>query len=272
MAVIDVLTYNGERDTLKLHLSVTDPFVSKFIICEAKSTFTMQPKPLYFFRDQKFFKKFWHKINYYVIPDQFTEEEWAQAKESPNTQGAEHWKWEFLQKESLKKALKQAKVQDDDLCFIGDVDEIWDADPSGDEIETPAKLKLKVYANYLNTRSSEEFWGTYVARYKDFKDKCLNHERSRTDIRTRGYHGWHFTNCMSVDEIRRKLDNSYTSESYNTDEVQQNLAQRIENKQDYLGRNFTFHEDQQEWPDYLKKNKSIYKHLLYGNIATERIG
>lgn len=261
MAVISVFTFNGETDILKLHLAITSPFVDKYIIVEANQTFTGHPKPLYFFRDQRWFKQYWNKIDYFIVNNWEDEELWSLARNSPNTKGAHHWQREFYIKENILKALKASGVQDSDTVFVGDVDEIFDADPEGEEIKYPAKLKLKVYAYYLNNRSSEEFWGTYVAKYKDFKGKVLNHERSRTDIRTEKEYGWHFTSMGGVKEVQRKLNDSYTPETYNTAEVQLLLPERIEKGIDYLGRPFTFKKNEDEWPDYLLKNRQKFSHL-----------
>lgn len=257
----DIFTYNGELAALKLHLSITNPFVDKYIIVEANQTFSGQPKPLYFFQQQRFVKPFWPKIQYYVMNDWNNEAIWDIAKNSPNTQGAAHWKREFYIKENIQTALKEESVADDDICFIGDVDEIWEGSQDASDIELPAKLKLKVYSYYLDNRSDEQFWGTYVAKYRDFKDKVLNHERTRTDIRTKEEHGWHFTNMGGLKEMQRKLNDSYTAETYNTAIVQGKLPYNHKNRIDFLGRNFTFKTDESEWPQYLKDNKSIYKHL-----------
>lgn len=270
MQVFDVFFYNGERDILKLHLAITNPFVDKYIICEAKTTFTGNPKKLFFFEEMRFFKPYWSKINYYVVNEDYSSEEWALARSSPNTQGAYHWKNEFLQKESIQKALTSYGVQNEDICFIGDVDEIWDADPEGLEIEMPSKLKLKVYAYYLNNRSDEQFWGTYVSKYKDFRGKVLNHERSRTDIRSSEEHGWHFTSMGGLKEVQRKLNASYTPETYNTAEVQLALPERHAKGTDYLGRPFNFKIDESEWPVFLKQNRPKFQHLLkdHGRLVT----
>lgn len=258
MSVIDTFFYNGEREVLRIHLNVLDRYVDKFIICEAKHTFSGNPKPLYFFRDQRYFQPWWHKIHYYVIKEDYTDDEIELANTSPNTWGAVHWKYEFLQKESMKKAMWEAKLHDDDVVFVGDVDEIWqDA-----ELLLPAKLRLRVYTYYLDNRSSEYFWGTYVAPWGYIKDKVLNHERSRKDIRTAECYGWHFTSMGGADEVRRKLRDSYTEDSYNKPHVRDNMEIYLRDNLDILGRPFTFHTDQSEWPDYLKKNKERYKHLL----------
>lgn len=257
--IYDTFTYNGEFQVLKLHLNVLSEYVDKFIIVEANKTFTGADKPLYFFRDQRFFKQWWKKIDYYVVNDWDDVELWQQAMESPNTKGASHWKREWYIKESIHKALRQNNLQDDDTVFIGDVDEIIDPTVVY-ESDTPIKAKLRVYSYYLNKLSNEQFYGTLIGQYKDIKDNCLNHMRSDTTLNSKGesFLGWHFTNMGGMDEVRRKLNDSYTPETYNTFEVQQNLPERYRSGQDYLGRDFLYETNEQNWPQYLKENKDKY--------------
>lgn len=256
--IYDIFTYNGERDTLKLHLSILNDYVDKFIICEANQTFTGNPKPLYFFRDQRYFKQFWPKITYYVINDWNDQTLWDMAHNSPNTQGAEHWKREFYIKESIHKALKG--IQDTDTVFIGDVDEIINPQASFESM-TPVKAKLDVYTYYLNNKSNEQFWGTLIANYKDIKGHCLNHMRTNTDFNSQEVLGYHFTSMGGFKEVQRKLNDSYTAESYNTAQTQALLKQRLEERKDYLGRDFSFSIDETAWPLYLTENREKYKHL-----------
>lgn len=259
--VVDVFTYNGETAMLKLHLSVLDKYVDKFVIIEANKTFTGIDKPLYFFRDQRFFKEWWKKIDYYVVDHWDDTDLWQMAIESPNTQGAQHWRREFYIKEHIQKALIGANVQDDDVIFIGDVDEIIDP-LAFYESDAPFKAKLRVYAYWLNNRSSEQFWGTLVTQYAHIKGKCLNHMRSDKGLYTTGDHlGWHFTNMGGIEEVRRKLNDSYSAESYNTFEVQQLLPERIKSGKDYLGRSFDFMIDETEWPTYLTQHRDKFKLL-----------
>lgn len=260
------MTFNGEKDILRLHLSILDNYVDKFIIVEANKTFSGHDKPLYFFRDQRYFKQWWKKIDYYVVNDWDDPEIWQQAIESPNTKGAQHWKREFYIKESIHKALKASKVQDDDTLFIGDVDEL--IDPSAHyESAVPFKAKLRVYTYYLNNESSEQFHGTLVAQYKDVKNKCLNHMRSNTKLNSKGPHlGWHFTSQGGLKELERKINDSYTEESYNTPAIQKNLATNHKNRIDFLGRNFTFRVNEDNWPQYLKDHRNEYKHLCLNQM------
>ena len=252
--IIDVVTYNGEHDLWDIHYNVLKNYVDQFIVCESPTTFSGKKKPLYFndIKDK-------YNVLYHINDEDYSPENIFLAENSPNTKGATHWKREFLQKESIKNALTHLK--DDDVVFIGDVDEVWIWSSYVGIMTVPTKLRLKVYTYYLNNRSSEEFYGTLVSRYKDIKDSCLNHLRT-SSRKTRDEWGWHFTSMGGVDEVRRKLSDSYTQESYFTQDIDKQLEYNIQHKRDFLGRKFTYWTDESEWPLYLKENRAKYTHLL----------
>lgn len=258
--IIDCFTYNGERDILEIRLNVLKDCVDQFIIVEASTTFSGLVKPLYYEQHKERFKEFWPKIKYFAIDENYTPEEIALAESSPNTQGAAHWKHEFLQKESILKALYDARLNSNDICFVGDVDEIWE--PNIDWLANmgPLKLKLRVYSYWLNNRSSEEFYGPIVGLYGKIRGECLNHLRQNAPRFSQNC-GWHFTSMGGYEEVRRKLESSYTEESYWTPWVQTNLEENIKRNRDFLGRNFTYRKDESEWPEYLKNNKEKYAYL-----------
>lgn len=261
--VVDVFTYNGEQDILEIHLNILNDYVDQFIIVEAPYTFTGNPKPLYFEQHKERFSKFLPKIKYYVIDQKEAEKKYGSlADSSPNVpkNGPKHWRNEFIQKEAIKDALTH--LQDDDVCFIGDVDEIWNPTMSFSFGGSLWKLKLKVFSYYLNNKSNEVFWGTVRTEYRELKDICLNHIRSNMHLKMDSECGWHFTSIGGIDEVRRKLNDSYTQDSYNTPEVQARLEERFGHA-DYIGRSgFTFTVDESEWPQYLKDNREKYAHLL----------
>lgn len=265
MKIIDAFTFNGEFDLLEIRLNILSPFVDEFIIVEATETFSGKPKELYYEKEKELFAKWADKIQYFVANSAFYEEKYmALANGSPNTRGAEHWKREFCQKECIKDALEEAKIADEDIVFVGDVDEIWEPwvwrNPTAIPMY-PMKLKLKVYSYWLNNRSSEEFNGTLVAQYKDIKGACLNHLRSDS-IKSTLYDGWHFTSMGGYEEVKRKLSDSYTRESYWTPDVESNLQENMAQRRDFLGRDFKYWKDESEWPQYLKDNRKKYEHLL----------
>lgn len=264
MATIDCVTFNGEYDLLEIRLNILNDYVDQFIIVEAPTTFSGKPKPLYYEYNKDRYKQWHSKIKYFVIDENYTPEEIAQAESSPNTRGAAHWKREFLQKESIKKALTH--LNDDDIVFIGDVDEVWNPQVfslPNDVPDKPVKLRLNVYSYYLNNKSSELFFGTLLARYGMVKNSCLNHLRSNKDFLGANYTntGWHFTSMGGYEEVKRKLSDSYTRESYWTERVESNLKDNVENSKDFLGRWFTYTIEESYWPQFLKDNKQKYAHL-----------
>lgn len=248
--ITDCVTFNGEYALWDLRYNILKEYVDEFVVVEAPTTFSGKPKELYF----KNVKDAYDKVKYFVIDENYTWAEIEQAYKSPNTQGAEHWMREFTQKESIKKAL--VHLNDEDIVFIGDCDEIYSKEALNAELNQ--KLRLRVYAYYLNNYSSEQFAGTFKGKWGDIKDKCLNHLRSGSKWSDK-YYGWHFTSLK--DGLRRKLTDSYTQETYANEWVMGNLDKNIAENRDFLNRQFIYKTDESEWPDYLKKNKEKYKSL-----------
>lgn len=267
MAIIDVCTYNGEKELWDIRYNVLKDYVDDFIVVEFDKTFSGLDK-LFFFPTWKY-----PKVRHVMHRESDYEKYRELAESSPNTIGATHWKREFMQKESIKDALTHLK--DNDIVFIGDVDEVWK--PACRYLgiyKGGIKLPLRVYTYYLNNRSTEQFWGTYVGIYgRDIKGKCLNHLRSdsyRFNPDYTNYCGWHFTSMGGAVSLRKKLTDSYTQESYATPEVLANLEYNIEHGNDFLGRDFTFTEDESDWPEYLKNNKGTYAHLCKNSFKKEQ--
>lgn len=268
--IYDIFTFFNELELLEIRLNILDKYVDHFVIVEATETFSGLPKPLYFEQNKKKFEKWKDKIIHYVVDDYPNDKELcAMADLSPNVPkgGPQHWHREFYQKETIKKAL--LNLSDDDICFVSDVDEIWNPEVKIDYTKNDIfKLRQDVYVYYLNNRSSEPWAGTLVTKYKNIKNNCLNHLRtaSKTKYTYIKNGGWHFTNMGGVNEIRKKLNASYTSESYNTSDVQSKLEERIRTNKDYIGRKFdymgrafTFWVDESDLPKYLLDNKEKYK-------------
>lgn len=251
--VVDVCTFNGEKELFDIRYNVLKYFVDEFRVIEFDKTFSSKPK-------KPTFKQYYPKVRHYIHNEDLWNKYHDLAISSPNTEygkGAGHWITEFCQKESIKDALTDLK--DTDLVFIGDVDEIYN--PDYVYVGFPKKLKLQVYSYYLNNRSSEEFWGTTVAYYSDVKENCLNHLRQNAP-RTEDYFGWHFTSMGGYEKVKQKLLDSYTEETYATPGVLNNLKDNINGTRDFLGRQFSYIRDDTQWPKYLKDHKAKYSHLL----------
>jgi beta-1,4-mannosyl-glycoprotein beta-1,4-N-acetylglucosaminyltransferase len=261
MAIIDTTLFYNESDLLEIRLNILDPVVDKFVILEARKTFIGKEKPLNF--DPIRFAKWKDKIIYHII-DEPTDEEWQQAKDSPNTGAGEHW-WvrEFCQKEAMLKALKFCN--DDDIVFISDLDEIWNPNIKIEAEHGKVYRPIQTaYHYYLNNRSDQDIngWvGTRYATYKTIKGFGINH------LRTESMHpsiyipnsGWHFTFMGGADKIKEKVEN-YGHQEYRP--ALTNVDQALASNVDFLNRGFRLWKDESELPEYILNNKDKWKHLL----------
>lgn len=241
--IIDTIYYNGEEEVLEARLNILAPYVDKFIICEAKETFSGVPKDLSF-KPLKFAQ---FNIEYFIM------EEYAglrlEALKSPNTGSGEHyWVREFIQKESARYALKDCK--DWDLVFISDVDEIWR--PSLDYFmdDVIYKPKQLPYLYYFNQRTDEDWlgWtGTVVCRYKHIKDGLINHLRtdSMTEYEVIENGGWHF-NAIGGKENKQQ---AFKHPVYYDDGVWKN-------------REVNMRKDESDLPEWILNNKEKWTRLF----------
>ena len=280
--IYDAFIFFNELDLLELRLNILNKYVDYFVIVEADETFTGITKPLYFAENRERFKKWLPKIKHYVVRNmpigdkdliwRFTDYEPLDktdrqivlytllADNIPHNET--QWTREFYQKESINKAL--LGLNDDDVVFISDVDEIWNPEIRYDfNTDEVLKMNQTVYAYYLNNRSSEPWSGTIMAKYKNVKNASINHLDHSTDSPHKFIEngGWHFTNQGGVNQIRRKLE-SYGHQEFNTDKIKKRLDKQIANNRDFIGRNFKFLKDESDLPQYILDNRDKYKDWL----------
>jgi beta-1,4-mannosyl-glycoprotein beta-1,4-N-acetylglucosaminyltransferase len=281
--VYDIFTFFNELDLLEIRFNILNDKVDYFVLIECTETFSGKPKPLYYNENKHLFKEWRHKIIHHITNDPAMG--WGDLQirlKNPNISkldeniiinaltttnvptGEVHWLKEFYQKECIKKPL--INLNDDDICFIGDLDEIWnpnlDYNVSENEIY---KLKQLVYSGYMNIRSSEsDIWaGTLLTKYKNIKNTCLNHLRTnwRTPYTYIDNAGWHFTFMGGPERIKTKLE-SYGHQEYNNNQIKNQIQERLNNNLELLGRSFILTKDEENLPEYLKNNKNKYKHLF----------
>lgn len=248
--VIDVITFNGELDTLDIRLGILNDVVDRFIIVEATETFSRKPKELSFFHNNPRYLKYLDKITYFVIDDFTDKKVLDMAYASDNTGNKEtHWVYEFYQKEKIKDAL--IGLDDEDIVFVSDCDEIWNPElvkyPFEDKVYKP--LQNLTYIYYVNQRTDENwthFTGTIVTKYKNIKDTCLNHLRthSKNTYAFIENGGWHFNalggRSLKINSFKHPV---YTDSYMKTREI----GARV---------------DETGLPQYLLDNREAYKHLF----------
>lgn len=108
--VIDCVPFFNEVDILKMRLNILNPYVDKFIIEEATTTFSGEPKELCFDKYKAEFKEFLDKIIYVVVSE---DREFSMTHER-----------DYFQKNHLMEGLKKVGAGEDDIIIFGDVDEI----------------------------------------------------------------------------------------------------------------------------------------------------
>ena len=118
--IIDCVTWNNERELFEIRYNILKDFIDEFRVIEFDQTFSGKPK-------ESTFNQNWPKVKHYFVTEDIWSKYLEEAKLSPNTEfgkGAEHWIREFAMKEAIRDCLTD--LQDDDIVFIGDVDELPD--------------------------------------------------------------------------------------------------------------------------------------------------
>lgn len=241
--VYDIVSYNGEQEMLDIRIQILSPYVDRFIVVEADTTFSGVLKTLTY-------KNTNPKVTYHVISSEMDDKQTVKmAILSSNTGAGEHyWVREFVQKEKIKDAL--IGLHDEDICFVSDVDEIWNPEilplVQGDDVYKPKQDLTYIY--YLNQRTKEDwtyFTGTIVTKYKNIKNECLNHLRthSKNTYTFIENGGWHFNALGGMD---KKIE-AFKHPVYTADYMKsRENGARI---------------DETGLPEYLLQNKGKYKHL-----------
>jgi hypothetical protein len=284
--IYDCFYFFNEVDILEIRLEILSKYVDKFVIFESNRTFSGNEKGSNFLANKERFDRFSHQIIYYWLEDSPLDRESVtsklhdprssqlqktiavrtlNSKNVPLGPGNSHWTIEAFQKEALHLAIEG--LEDRDLVFISDVDEIWNPE---------AKIRLRENSIYifkqipymykLNNRSNEHWhnWtGTTLATYKKIRDSSIN------DMRTHGRipritvlnGGWHFSFQTDTFGIREKLL-SYGHQEINTPQVHADLEDSLKNNKDIRGRGAKFRKTEKKLPQYLLSNKTKFSRMF----------
>jgi beta-1,4-mannosyl-glycoprotein beta-1,4-N-acetylglucosaminyltransferase len=256
----DIISFNNELDMLEIRLNLLNDYVDYFVIIESTETFSGFDKPLYYHLNKKRFESFSHKIIHYIItdtPSDFNDTECDQivlkmASENTNVT-REHLCWlkEFYQKELIKNAL--LNLNDDDICYVSDVDEIWNFNIDLEIKDDVYKPMINLcYINYLNVKTNEKwtintnpFTGPIITKYKNIKNSCLNDLRTLRKMIDKYVFiengGWHFNALGGIEKKIKDFKHPIYSIEYMRNREN---GSRI---------------DESDLPNYLLNNKEKYK-------------
>jgi beta-1,4-mannosyl-glycoprotein beta-1,4-N-acetylglucosaminyltransferase len=204
--VIDCFTFFNELDILEKRLTYMDPYVYKFILCEAPTTFTGNEKPFYFEENKDRFSKWADKIIHIKtkpLGDGFWDSEKnrhrivdysEEGKKSEET--FKFWEREGQQRSAIEEELK--KLSDDDIIIFSDVDEIpnmskIDLNNIGDDIYVCKQQIFRYSLEYMDKIDAYHF-GTFICSNKSAKKEGLVEMKyHKFDYKPIIDCGWHFT-------------------------------------------------------------------------------
>ena len=280
--VYDCFPFFNELDILKLRMEIMDPYVDKFVIEEAKYTFSSEPKPLYYLENKDMFKKWEHKIIHIVVD------------ECPL--GIPPHDMDHFQKDFLLKGLEQCR--EDDICIFSDVDEI----PNSEIFETLfANMEMgkiyhlaqRMFYCFLNAEEisgkllsnsgdfegvSRPMWlGTKIFYYGslegrgfwDLRDKKAKENGVRVENG-----GWHFgyMGGMGEKNLAKRIGDKVVAaahQEYNEEEILAQVVDRIMTGQDIFGRDAKFVrvDIDESYPKYLVEHQKEYDYLIMPKVS-----
>jgi hypothetical protein len=237
--VIDSFTFMDEFEILKLRLEVLSPFVDKFVILEAKHTFTGLEKPALLYNQLHLFPEYREKMQVVVLDNKsFTRSDFYMGLYDSNVSGYQRliyartltsknipdgnspWLREYFNKEFLYLALMDYPLNS--RVVISDVDEIWN--PRKHPLFLPSKgvyvyrqLPFVYFMNNLSTESWRNWSGSVTATLQNFDRYGINRLRTHHSFPRRVIQsgGWHFSFQGGAELILSKLK-SYGHQELNT--------------------------------------------------------
>jgi beta-1,4-mannosyl-glycoprotein beta-1,4-N-acetylglucosaminyltransferase len=281
--IIDCFPFFKELDILEIRLNILDKYVDKFLLIESEETFTGLEKPLLFLENQSRFDKFLHKIDYIKIP--------RISKDLDPNKGQVNWGREYFQKNYMMSKINN--YHEDDIIIISDCDEI----PNLKNVDFSIIDFPKVFTNYMfifklnlmmfNNESSTQriegnppvnnkinepwlWFGSTIMKQKYLKGQLFwghPHLREQRQQLPQIHGGWHFTFCMSNENIQDKLkafshaDALDKKEINNTNYINECILQ--EKEFNNCGRDVKLININTDYiPEYIQNNINKYIHII----------
>ena len=222
MRVFDTTTFFEEKLMMDLRFNILDPFVDKFIVCEATFSHSGKKKEIKF--DKKDFPKFQDKIIHIIMDKDPVEKTINQNNNSKLLRQNSIQRIE-KQRNYISKALEDADKND--YIIYSDNDEIPDLSKI-DFKSNKARViifKQKLFYYKFNLAYPKVDWfGSKSCKVKDLKNiswlrniknkrynffrlDTLFSEMKYIDLRIIEEGGWHFTNLKTPEELLRKYLN-----------------------------------------------------------------
>ena len=189
--VVDAFMMYNELDMLKYRLTVMDPYVDQFVICECPFSHAGIPKPLFFEKNKHLFEPWLHKITHLV---------WSGHRSNVEDLD-DSWFNENNQRNHLLHGLKD--LSPNDIVIISDLDEIISPkilERLDDILGTRPIVALSMDLYYYDIEHflPDPWKFARIARYSFVRDvtphKCRNTPRKDPVVKDAGWHMAFFGN------------------------------------------------------------------------------
>jgi len=266
MKIIDATIFFNEIDLLKIRLEMLYEVVDTFLVCESDATFSGNHKPYHLMDRYAELDRFKDKIVYikYQVPESFL--------------GANNpWQIEAGQRNFLATYL--TTLEDDDIAFICDIDELWNPELV-DQLKNRAidlegsRLRMKFHYYYMNCQGlgsgNTEWTHPFYSNISSIKaSQDLHGMRYGRQMGVVNQAGWHFSYLGGAAEIALKIE-SFSHQEFNNETIKNN--ERLER---YLKLGLDpFDRSDHEWafrpldyyPPKLSSIMRSFPHLLRTNL------
>jgi len=290
MKIIDTTTFFEEHLMMDLRFNILDPFVDKFVVCEARFSHSGKEKEINF--NKKDYPKFEEKILHIIIDDDPVEKNLSKQV-NPSVLRLNSIQRIEAQRNHIAKAL--ANEDREDYIIYSDNDEIpnlrnFDFNTNKSKIVI---FKQKLFYYKFNLAYPKIDWfGSKSCKLKDLqsitwlrniKNKKYSFLRIDTffsnskysDLNIVNEGGWHFTNLKSPEELLKKYLNDEMHSEFETKITTiKDIEDKIKNRYinyDHLADQKTSAEKKQDnkfeltkvevnvLPDYIVNNLDKYK-------------
>lgn len=286
--IYDCFTFFNELDILEARLHEMSPVVDRFVLVEAKQTFTGKPKPLYFHKNKARFASFANQIEH-VIVDFPSDLSHMHGKKCTN----DAWAREHYQRQQIGRGLRMADP--DDLVIVSDVDEILSARVLKRVVAQRRRgdltvFTMPIYAYFANRRAHGPEWtlGPRMVESRHFKDGqrlrmtklYASRALARTTlgrVHTRLWNwvncgvagrvvevngaGWHLSSIGSWQSFRQKI------EAYSHFERMESGMYRSEAEFRAEVGSLTYEVDGSELPEFVNANPAMFARMSDEAVA-----
>lgn len=254
MKVYDCFLFFNELELLELRLNMLADTVDKFVIVEARKTFTGKDKPLYFEQNRDRFSRFGDKIFHHVIE---TDHEFK-----------DQWEREVYQRNCIKDAVDRAGILSDDIAIISDADEVPGLTRQ-QILECASKSDItnvshEMFFYFVNMHKESGWIGSRIVNRKFLDDKTPDQVRNIKAGVPVVNSGWHWSFLGGYQKMVEKIE-AYGHQEFNNALVKSFIKKNVQEGKDIFFRgneNFTIWDVDERFPTELRNNLAKYSSLI----------